>query len=270
MYFILIVLGIIFGSFINALVWRLYLKENSLNNKSELSILRGRSVCPKCKHKLSYLDLFPLFSWLLLKGRCRYCYLKISIQYPFIESVTGLIFIFSYIYWPFSFNFIGWILFIVWLMISILFISLSLYDYKYRILPNVLVYLLICLSVVFIGIYFVEFNSTLSFLLSRVLGIVFSSGIFYLIFQVSKGKWIGGGDVKLCIALGLLIGGPLEVILMIFLASFIGSFISIILLIFGRIKNNLTIAFGPLLISSAYICFFFGSDILSWYSRLFY
>jgi prepilin signal peptidase PulO-like enzyme (type II secretory pathway) len=123
---------------------------------------------------------------------------------------------------------------------------------------------------VFIGIYFVEFNSTLSFLLSRVLGIVFSSGIFYLIFQVSKGKWIGGGDVKLCIALGLLIGGPLEVILMIFLASFIGSFISIILLIFGRIKNNLTIAFGPLLISSAYICFFFGSDILSWYSRLFY
>jgi prepilin signal peptidase PulO-like enzyme (type II secretory pathway) len=108
----------------------------------------------------------------------------------------------------------------------------------------------------------------LAYLLSRILGVLFSSGVFYLIFQISKGKWIGGGDVKLCIGLGIILGGPLEVILMLFIASLIGSLISLILLMLRKLKTNMTIAFGPLLISSTFLCFFFGPQILAWYTRL--
>ncbi|HUC95848.1 MAG TPA: prepilin peptidase, partial [Candidatus Saccharimonadia bacterium] len=90
----------------------------------------------------------------------------------------------------------------------------------------------------------------------------------YLIYQISQGKWIGGGDVKLALGLGLLLGGPLKSILMVFLASLIGTLIVFGLLIAGKIKTNIKIPFGPLLITSTIFCFFFGSDIINWYSRL--
>jgi leader peptidase (prepilin peptidase)/N-methyltransferase len=150
----------------------------------------------------------------------------------------------------------------------VLFVSLALYDLKYKILPNSLTYLSIFFSVVFVGIFFFHYSDTSAYFLSRLLGVVFSFGIFYLIFQASSGKWIGGGDVKLCIALGLLLGGPLKVILMIFLASFGGSIISLGLLTLKKVNSKLTIAFGPLLISSTFLCFFFGTQIISWYTKI--
>ncbi|HEY5268082.1 MAG TPA: prepilin peptidase [Candidatus Saccharimonadales bacterium] len=267
--YISIILGIIFGSFINALVWRLHLRSDYRNrNNTELSILKGRSICPNCKHKLSSLDLIPIFSWLYLKGKCRYCHQHISTQYPIVELLTGLLFLISYIYWPYNFDLWGYALLIIWLMILVVLISLAIYDLKYKILPNNLVYISVLLSFIFVAINYIHYDQNLAYLLSRVFGVLFSSGIFYLIFQISNGKWIGGGDVKLCIALGLLLGGPLESILMIFLASLIGSLVSFILLVFGKLKDKMLIAFGPLLIFGMLVCFFFGPQILNWYTGL--
>src|SRR4051812_9838145 len=98
------VLGLILGSFTNALVWRLHeqqkeTKKQKAKNKKELSILHGRSMCTHCHHKLAWQDLVPLFSWLWLRGRCRYCHQKID-DNPLVEALLGLVFIISYIYWP--------------------------------------------------------------------------------------------------------------------------------------------------------------------------
>src|SRR5579871_5847178 len=97
--FILIVVGLAAGSFVNALVWRVH--EQSKKKKSaELSILKGRSMCPRCKHELAASDLIPVLSWLWLRGKCRYCQKPISPQYPVVELAVALVFVSSYFWWP--------------------------------------------------------------------------------------------------------------------------------------------------------------------------
>ena len=269
MYLVVLLLGVILGSFINAFVWRLHLKnKKNTGNVVNISILTGRSMCPNCKHQLSAFDLVPIFSWLYLRGKCKYCHKTISVEYPIIEALTGLLFFLSYKYWPLTFNSWGDLLIIIWFTMLIFFISLALYDLKYKILPNNLVYIVLFLTLVFEVIDYINYNHTFSFILSRLLGLVFSSGIFYVIFQLSNGRWIVGGDIKLCLSLGLLLGGPLEAILMIFIASVTGCLIYLLLIIFGKYKTDMTIAFGPLLITGTYICFFFGPQIINWYSTI--
>src|SRR5665213_2769212 len=93
---LLALLGLVFGSFVNALVWRLHEQEVLLEKRKKpskkqlekLSILNGRSMCPHCKHELAIKDLVPLFSWIALKGKCRYCGKPISWQYPVVELLT--------------------------------------------------------------------------------------------------------------------------------------------------------------------------------------
>src|SRR5580700_9634934 len=116
---VLAVLGLCLGSFVNALVWRLHEQSNpkqkTKNKKqkakqlsaNELSILRGRSMCPDCHHQLAAKDLVPVISWLDLRGKCRYCHRPISIQYPLVELATAGLFVFSYFFWPLAFNGVG-------------------------------------------------------------------------------------------------------------------------------------------------------------------
>src|ERR1039458_4192668 len=106
---IVIILGLCFGSFINAYVWRTKLKS-SLDKKEyrkSYTLLRGRSMCPNCRHVLSPLDLVPVFSWLYLTRKCRYCHKAISAQYPVVEILTMLLFLLSYLCWPIKFNSMG-------------------------------------------------------------------------------------------------------------------------------------------------------------------
>src|SRR3954465_436221 len=100
---VLVVLGLCLGSFVNALVWRLHEQEEGGSKKAaakKLSIIKGRSMCPHCKHALKPIDLIPVISWLSLRGKCRYCSKPISIQYPIVELSTALLFVVSYIWWP--------------------------------------------------------------------------------------------------------------------------------------------------------------------------
>ena len=264
---ILIVLGLCLGSFINAYVWRLHSKTKT-GKYSKLSIWHGRSICPNCNHILSPLDLIPILSWIILRGKCRYCKKPISIQYPLVELITSILFIFSFLYWPYQFNKEGIILFSFWLIFLLGFIILTIYDLRWKILPNNIIFPLVILALFQIILKLVFFNFGYSLIFGSLWGILFSAGLFYGIFIVSNGKWIGGGDVKLAIVLGLLLGGPIEAILMVFISALIGTLISLVIMIMGKYKQGTTIAFGPMLMSATIICYLFGPQIINWYKSL--
>ncbi|MEK9196125.1 MAG: prepilin peptidase, partial [Patescibacteria group bacterium] len=139
---ILIVLGLCFGSFVNALVWRVYqqsLPKAKRPKKVDLSIQKGRSVCPNCHHVLGWQDLLPVISWLGLRGKCRYCSKPILWQYPLVEILTAVIFVISYLFWPFEFTGTEVVIFGLWLAVVVNLVALAVYDVKWMLLPNRLV-----------------------------------------------------------------------------------------------------------------------------------
>jgi len=111
-------------------------------------------------------------------------------------------------------------------------------------------------------------NEILKSIVSLLISILIGGGIFYAIYQLSDGKYIGGGDVRLGWLLGLLAGSPAKIILILFLASLIGSLFSITLIILKRLTPKSVIAFGPFLLTASYITLLFGPDILNWYKSL--
>lgn len=283
-YVLLATLGLALGSFVNAAVWRLRQQEQvkkpkakkmgllsafsfqSSANKNRYSILTGRSMCPQCKHKLSAKDLIPVISWLELKGKCRYCKKPISWQYPLVELLTAALFVASYALWPYSFqgqSLESGVLFGLWLIILTFLVMLFVYDIRWMELPDKLVLWVTASSVLFVGLLALSEESTqvASSLLSA--GLLFA--LFYLLFQISKGRWIGGGDVKLAPALGLLAGSPLKTMLLLFIASLIGTIIGVPLLIGKKDKRLVKLPFGPLLIVGLLVVFFFGQNIIDWY-----
>jgi leader peptidase (prepilin peptidase)/N-methyltransferase len=263
----IIILGLVFGSFINACVWRVHKQSNKRVNyqvKAKYSLLTGRSMCPDCEHVLSARDLLPIVSWLLLRGKCRYCKSKISAQYPIVESTTVLLFITSYFYWPYTFSGFGLISFIFWLAILVNLIALTIYDIKWMILPNKMIYPVFILALSLIAIKYIFFSTDSGYFLGCIYGFLIGGGIFYVLFQVSSGQWIGGGDVKLGAALGLILGSGLYAGLMIFLSSLLGTLIAIPLMATGRLNKKALIPYGPLLIAAAIIIELFGGSLVGW------
>ncbi|HVX47980.1 MAG TPA: prepilin peptidase [Candidatus Saccharimonadales bacterium] len=257
---ILAVVGLVLGSFINALVWRTH---------EGLSVAHGRSMCPHCKHTLGAADLVPVLSWLMLRGKCRYCKKPISAQYPLVELATGGLFVASYIWWPEAFSNPQKAVFVLWLIILTGLIALAVYDLKWFLLPNRLIYPVAMIAIVQAAVAIADAGSPGTALLNTVLGLIVGGGIFYVLFQVSKGKWIGGGDVKLGALLGLIVATPGRAILFIFFGSLLGSLVSAPLLARGDLKRTSVIPFGPFLIIGGIITVLFGGDILHWYQRVF-
>ena len=265
---ILVVLGLCFGSFVNALVWRLYKQERSRSKSRDpkLSILTGRSMCPKCKHELSVLDLVPVFSYIWLRGKCRYCHEAIA-DSPLAELLTPALFVLSYVYWPLGFESKGLTMFVFWLVLLVGLVALALYDLKWYILPNKLTYSLLVIGCVQALLLVTIFTGRVETAWQLVGGLLIGGGLFYILFQVSKGRWIGGGDVKLGMLLGLILAQPSLAILMIFGASFLGTLVSIPLLALGKANKNSRIPFGPFLIAGAVIARLFGLSLIAWYKR---
>jgi len=253
---ILTFLGLCFGSFVAALVWRL--------KQSDLSIFRGRSICPNCRHVLGPFDLIPIVSWVMLKGQCRYCHKTISWQYPLIEASTALLFLVSYLWWPQTLRGVGLFDFMIWLILIIGFVALTVYDLRWRILPNSLVYILLGVSIVKVLADVLVFKNDHSSLLNPLWGVLIIAGLFYGLFQISKGRWIGGGDVKLGVCLGLLSYSPLTSLLLLFIASTSGSAISTVLLVSKKFNRKSQIPFGPFLILGAIVCELFGQAIVNY------
>ena len=275
MVFILLIFGLIFGSFINAWVWRLYEQLNKDGNpkkiskkkQKELSIATGRSMCPQCGHELAAKDLIPVLSWILLNGKCRYCRAPIGVQYPIVEAVTAVLFAVSYIVWPLDFN-ESWVLlsFITWLVLLVGLIALFIYDAKWMLLPDKIVFKLYL--VLFISFIFqVALGRPIESLLGIVAGIFIGGGIFWVLFQVSNGRWIGGGDVKLGFLLGALLGSGILAFLMLFFASVFGMIWLIPSIMSKKVNNNSRIPFGPFLIAATIVVALWGQYVIDWYTN---
>lgn len=273
---VLLAVGLGLGSFVNALVWRLHEQAAEAHKKkpdkdylNRLSITGGRSICPKCKHQLTVSDLIPVFSWLALRGKCRYCGKPISLQYPLVELVTALLFVASYLWWPVDFSPAQTAIFVLWLALLTGLLALLVYDLRWSLLPNRIIYPLSLIAGAGAVIGIVTAQKPLMALLNVLLAVIVGGGVFYALFQVSNGRWIGGGDVKLGWLLGLVAATPARSILFIFLASLLGSAVSLPLLATHRLKRTSTIPFGPFLIIGLIIVQLFGHSILFWYQRTF-
>jgi prepilin signal peptidase PulO-like enzyme (type II secretory pathway) len=272
----LIIFGLCFGSFVNALTWRIHeqAKENEkskVNKKylQQLSILHGRSFCPHCKHQLASKDLIPVFSWLSLKGKCRYCSHSIALQYPLVELSVAALFVVSYIFWPVDLHGPEVAVFIAWLLILTGLIALVVYDLRWYLLPNRIIYPLGVIAVIQAGVIVSQASSPLSVFYNDLAAVVIGGGIFFAIYQISSGKWIGGGDVRLGLLLGLLAGTAEKSLALIFIASVLGCLVSIPLIALKHLKPSSTIPFGPFLIGASIIVVLFGTHIIHWYQQNF-
>ncbi len=235
--------GLCLGSFINCLVYRL---------NHNLSLL-GRSFCPQCGHQLAWHDNTPLLSFVLLKGRCRYCKKKISLQYPFVELATGILTVLLVYHISIYDRVTGvYYFFLIYSLIAV-FVS----DLIYFTIPDEIVYpaLAIVLGKILLG-YWVTGLLGYSYLLSGL-----AAGLFFLaLVLATRGQGMGMGDVKLAALMGFFLGYP-KIIVALYLAFLTGALVGAILITLRKKKFGQHIPFGPFLTTSTIIAIFWGEKI---------
>jgi len=236
LYILIFILGLSVGSFLNVVICRLKTKE---------TIIFNRSYCPKCRVILKWYDLIPVLSFLLQRRRCRYCKKKISWQYPVVEISTGLLFCLIFNLQFTIFNLIYYFIIISFLII------IFVYDLKHYIIPNRIVYPGIIISLLYL--LFIAYDSLFLYLLSAFI----ASGFFLALVLVSKGKWMGLGDVKLAFLMGLILGWP-SILLALFLSFLSGAVIGVGLIVFGKKGFKSQIPFGPFLAGSTILIMFYN------------
>lgn len=257
---VLFVFGAIFGSFAGAMVWRI---------KTSRSLANDRSECEHCHHKLSWLDLVPLLSWLYLRGKCRYCRKPIGWTALLLEVGLGLVFVASYLLWPSPLGSPIEVIHLgLWLLACVLLAILFVYDLRWYLLPDKIIWPLAVVG----GAIFVIQAITSKWGLEQVvvefaLAFVPVTGVYYLLYKVSSGRWVGFGDVKLGIFIGLALGW-IGALLTLVLANFIGLLVVLPGLLSGKFSRTSEIPFGPFLIVAALISMLIGSQIVDWYLQL--
>jgi leader peptidase (prepilin peptidase)/N-methyltransferase len=253
--FIVFLFGLIVGSFLNCVIYRLGEKK---------SFLKGRSFCPNCAHVLSWKDLIPIFSFLILRGKCRYCGKKISLQYPLIELFTGILFLATFYHLRdqlFSLQGI-FTLFYYWTILSSL-IVIFVYDLKNYLIEEKIVYFSILVCLIFNLIF------SISEIKNKILSSLFLGLFFLSIVLVSKEKWMGMGDAKLGALIGIFLGWP-KIIPALFFSFFVGSIFGIFLIILKKKSLKSEIPFAPFLVSGTIFSLFFGEKVIDWYFKFFY
>ncbi len=297
---ILFVLGLCIGSFINSFLWRYQEKKT----------FKGRSMCPFCSHKIVWYDNIPLVSWFILSGRCRNCKKSISVQYPVVELLTGIIFTIVGIFSTSGINISRWLknistnsvilsrakdlesikldssvssqndaflLLILFIIVSIM-IMISVYDYKTKEIPNGFNLTFIILSATYLLVSSIgnqyNIHNTIYNILAGLLAFLF----FWSLAYFSKETWMGGGDGKFALGMGLLLG-PAGTFLAILIASVSGSVYGVTNIILNNIKLNRKIKlkinslkseipFGPFLALGTFIALIFGPQIINFYVKI--
>lgn len=259
----LLLVGLAAGSFVNAAVWR-------IKNKKDLLV--DRSECTHCHTKLAWRDLVPVLSWLALKGRCRQCHKKISVQYPLVELAVAAFFVASLAFWPYGFaTNVDWLQFGVWLFSGILLAILFVYDLRWLLLPDKITFPLIALGIGMSVAKSFEADSLVPFLLYDVLGsLMILSGFYFVLFIASGGRWVGLGDIKLGAGLALLLADWQLALVALFMANLIGTLVFSPALAMKKVKRTSHIPFGPFLIAGFIIAGLFGPAIIDWYMTLTY
>lgn len=242
----LFVIGMTFGSFFNVV---------GLRVPKNIPFTTDRSYCPNCHTQLKWYELIPVFSYLLLFGKCRTCKNRISPLYPIIELITGLLFAYSYFVIGFEVELFAALIFMSLLMI--IFVS----DMRYMLIPNKI--LLFFLPFVILA----RIISPLTPWYDAIIGGVVGFGLIAIIILLSNGG-MGAGDMKLFGIIGMILGWQ-NTLLTFFFAALFGAIIGGILLIFKMIKRKQPIPFGPYIVIGAIISYFYGKDIISLYLTLF-
>lgn len=240
LYALVFIYGIIIGSFLNVCIYRIPLKE---------SVVTTRSHCMKCGYQLKWYDLVPVFSYLFLRGRCRKCGDRISPQYPLIELLNGILWVLTFVCTGINITSL-----IYSLVISAL-IVLSVIDFRTFEIP---------VSInIYIGIMaLINIVTDYEHILTYIAGMIIVSGILYLLYFISNGRAIGGGDVKLMAACGLLLGWKLIIVAFIF-GCLYASVIHILRMVIS--KKDHMLAMGPYLSAGVITAMWFGSSIVNWY-----
>ncbi|MGI6227559.1 MAG: prepilin peptidase [Peptococcales bacterium] len=244
-YIIAFIFGITIGSFLNVCIYRLPRGE---------SIVRPPSHCAVCGYQLKAWDLVPILSYIFLHGKCRNCEVEISLRYPLIELLTGLMFTFVVYKFGFNVSALFYSLFVAALIV------VTFIDLEHFLIPNSVV---IAILVLGIGLHifirpFSIFNALMTFL-----GVI----LFFLAFQILSRGGLGGGDVKLSGVLGLWLGWP-DTALAIFLGSLVGMIISLAMIALRVKKRKEPIPYGPYLVLGTLIVLFAGEKIWQWYLNL--
>jgi len=252
---LIFIFGLIVGSFLNCVIYRLEVDESPLS---------GSSYCPHCRHILRWYDLIPVLSFIFLRGQCRYCSEKISWQYPLVEITTGLLFILLLNYELritnyelLNFEVILNLLFSI--LITCFLIIIFVYDLKHYIIPDKVIYPAIVVAL--------SFNLLRSDLLGRtdlLLSALGAAGFFLFIVLISQGKWMGIGDIKLAFLMGLILGFP-NILIALFFAFFTGAIIGVGLILSKKKTLKSEVPFAPFLIIGTFFALFWGQNFFEWY-----
>ena len=245
--FLIIILGLSIGSFLNVCIYRLQHNE---------SISKPRSRCPKCKHQLKFWENIPIVSYVFLRGKCSNCSLKISLRYPLIEILTSLLFLLLYYYYGYT---------IRTLLLIILFsivIVITFIDIDVQIIPNKLLVLGLIPVSMYIALY------GLNDIWGYLLGAFGLSALFLLIAYLGKIFYredsMGMGDVKYAFLIGLLLGWK-NGILALGISFIFAAVIIVVLFIQKKLKSKQKIPFGPFMSIGLLISLFWGDKIIEWY-----
>ncbi len=288
------ILGLIFGSFLNVLICRYRPEKNIFAYQN----VKGRSHCPYCGKTLRFFELVPIFSFLFQGGRCHNCRHPLSLQYPIIELLSGIIFLsvplfLSKFYFVLNFFrppfdaplwFYGLVL--VWIAALLTLILIAAIDLRHYLIPdelNKVLLILACFHIFFLfwagknlplfGVSFLKqyillFSPTQNLFLNHLLGAATAFFFFWLVVFLSRGKAMGFGDVKMAFVVGLLFGWP-DAGLIVVLSFIFGGIYGAFLIFSGRKKMRDKMPFAPFFVLAAFSTLFFGYQITYSYFKLF-
>lgn len=255
---IVLIFGLVIGSFLNVVINRLNLRQN---------LISPGSHCPECKHKLGFFDLIPVFSFIFLRGKCHYCHKKISWQYPLVEFATAISFLLIFFKFVDINNInLDFIVILEQLLIYFFFTSILIiifvYDLKHYLIPNKIIYPAIIITLLIQILPIPEFpNISIS---SLIIGSLIPGIFFLILVLLSKEKWMGAGDVKLGFLCGLIVGYP-NIFVALFISFVGGAFVAVLLMLFKKKNLKGKMPYGTLLTTATFITILFGSQIVNWY-----
>lgn len=281
-YLALILTGLCMGSFAGATVWRLRARQLAYDKKNKepydhkeytrlqkllkKGVLKDRSQCLHCSYELKWYDLIPVVSWLSLKGKCRQCRRPIGKFELYMELGVAAFFVASYVLWPGGVNDgLQVAHFILWLAAGVVMAVLFAYDLKWYLLPDSFTLALAVIGVAIVGVSAAETQDVGGTLLAAVGAVAVLAGLYAVLHYVSKGRWVGFGDVKLSVGLALILVDWQLAIVALFLANFIGCLIVIPLLLSKKLTRSSHVPFGPMLIAGTVAAWFIGWPLLDAY-----
>ena len=286
--------GLAVGSFLNAVIYRLAVHQglypNSYDRRNRgINPFQGRSFCPSCGHQLAWYDLVPLVSYLLLRGRCRYCGQRISLQYPFVELATGLLFVLIFAKLGLAVENLAQLSFpqaislfrliYLWAIAGLL-VAIFVYDLKHFIIPDRFVYPAIAIAAAFrvfealdqttwevvAQFWFLAIRAP-THLIGALAAAFLAFGFFFALHTLSRGKWMGFGDVKLALFMGLFLGFP-NILVALACAFVLGALVGIVLILAKKKTMRSQVPFGPFLVLGTFVALFWGGALVDFYLSL--